>query len=109
MVRAMTDQKFHYFNYYFFVISFVSPTYTGALATQLQQYHGRIDEAVTIKNILPTVQTGNLHIAVTDLTDSQWYLSFCRKSNAPTTEPEFAYERQFTKLDMKTILTEPSP
>ena len=90
-------------------MDWLCPTYTSILGGQLQKYHGKIDEKVTIQNILPTVQTGNLHIAISDLTDLNWYLGFARASNADPSEPEFAYERQFTKLDMKALFNEPPP
>jgi hypothetical protein len=79
------------------------------LGQQLQKFHGSIDETVTVHDILPTTQTGNLHIAIYDLTDSKMHLSFARSSTAPSTEPEMAYERQFTRLDMKPIFATPAP
>jgi isopenicillin-N N-acyltransferase like protein len=85
------------------------PTYTEKLMEQLQKYHGTIDAANTIGNILPTVQTGDLHIAVSDLTDLQWFVSFARKTTADPSEPLNAYERQFTQLDMKTLFAMDHP
>ena len=85
------------------------PGWDLKLGTQLQKYHGSIDPSVTIHNILPTVQTGNLHIAVYDLTQSLMYVSFCRRSASPETEPLNAYERQFILLDMHSIFSEPKP
>ena len=51
-----------------------------------------------IQNILPTVQTGNLHIAVYDLTNMDMYVSFARESYRTPTEPTYAYQRGFFKL-----------
>ena len=68
-----------------------------------------IDAATAVGHILPTVQTGNLHIAVTDLTDSQFFVSFMRMTTASEDEPFFAYERQFTQLDMPTLFAMPAP
>jgi len=80
------------------------PTYTSALGAQLAKYRGRIDAEVTIGNILPTVQTGNLHAAVYDLTESLLHLSFMRRTDAvDSSEPLFAYERQFTRLHMQDV------
>lgn len=79
------------------------PTYTQKLGEQLEKYHGSIDATKTIGNILPTVQTGDLHIAVYDLTDSNMFVSFCRSSTASEDEPQYAYQRQFTKLDMGSL------
>ena len=85
------------------------PGYTQKLMEQLQKYWGGIDVATTTQHILPTVQTGDLHIAVTDLTDSKMHVSFCRSSTASEDEPLYAYQRQFTELPMKDLFAlEPS-
>lgn len=85
------------------------PGYDEVLADQLNKYHGHIDEVVAVRNILPTVQTGDLHIAVYDLTDMNMHVSFCRKADAPEDEPHYAYERQFTRLHMNELFAEPKP
>jgi hypothetical protein len=85
------------------------PSYTSVLGEQLSKYHGSIDENVVIGNVLPTVQTGNLHIAVYDLTDMKMHVSFARRSTANQTEPFYAYQRQFTRLHMDTIFAEQAP
>jgi len=87
-------------------MDWLCPGYNAVLGQQLQQYHGRIDEGVVIRNVLPTVQTGNLHIAVYDLTNANMHLAFARSSTAPVTEPFLAYERQFTRLHMKDVFAE---
>ena len=56
------------------------PNFNLVLGQQLDKYHGSIDEHVIVKNILPTVQTGNLHAAVYDLTESLMHVSFCRST-----------------------------
>jgi len=85
------------------------PGYTQALGTQLQKFHGTLDENVIVHDVLPTVQTGNLHIAVFDLTESNMHVSFARGAAAPTTEPLNAYQRQFTRLHMADIFQELAP
>jgi len=94
-----------------YVISLIlcSPAYTEVLGEQLSLYHGSIDEVVTVHDILPTVQTGDLHIAIYDLTDMKLHVSFCRSAAADPTEPHYAYERQFTRLDMASIFAVPNP
>ena len=57
----------------------------------------------TIHEILPIVQTGDLHIAVYDLTDSIMYVANARGGNE--TGPEMAYDREFVRLDMKAIFS----
>jgi hypothetical protein len=39
------------------------------MATQIKQYYGNITAENTIQGIVPIVQTGDLHIAVYDLSD----------------------------------------
>lgn len=84
-------------------MDWLCPNYDTVLAQQLQTYLGQIDEQRLIHNILPTVQTGDLHIAIYDLTASQIYVSFMRTAAGDTSYPLYAYERQFVHLDMKRI------
>ena len=79
------------------------PAYNEKLAEQLDYYHGHITEVNTVHDILPTVQTGDLHIVVYDLTAGHAHVSFMRKSYADESEPLYAYERQFTTLDMDSL------
>merc|ERR1712000_506581 len=43
-------------------MDWLCPGYNQKLAEQLDTYHGVITEVNTVHDILPTVQTGNLHI-----------------------------------------------
>ena len=90
-------------------MDWLCPNYDTVLAQQLQTYYGFIDEQTLVRNILPTVQTGDLHAAIYDVTASQVYVSFMRTGYADPNEPLYAYERQFTHLDMKRIFAEPKP
>ena len=90
-------------------MDWLCPNFDIALGTQLQKYHGSIDETVIINNILPTVQTGNLHVAVYDLLNSNMHVSFCRDKYMDESEPHYAYERQFTRLHMNSIFAEKAP
>jgi isopenicillin-N N-acyltransferase-like protein len=90
-------------------MDWLCPGFNQKLQEQLQKFHGSIEETVVVRDILPTVQTGNLHIAVFDLTDSLAHVSFCRKSDMPASEPEYAYERQFTRLHMQDIFAQARP
>lgn len=90
-------------------MDWLCPGYTGPLGSQLQKFHGQVDETVIIGNILPTVQTGNLHIAVMDDKDQNMHVSFCKRSTADPAEPTYAYERQFTRLHMKDIFAQKAP
>ncbi len=90
-------------------MDWLCPNFNVRLGEQLSKYHGAIDENVVVKNILPTVQTGNLHIAVYDLTSSHMHVSFARPTTADVSEPKYAYERQFTRLRMQDIFAEAEP
>ena len=79
------------------------------MSEQLSKYHGSISEVNTIGNILPTVQTGDLHAVVYDLTDSLMHVSFARRASADASEPQYAYERQFTRLHMKDVFAQQPP
>jgi hypothetical protein len=83
-------------------------TFNSALSGQIQNYWGNISVANTVAYILPTVQTGDLHAAVYDLTDSLLYVSFARSDNG-TVGPKEAYVRQFTQLDATALFAEPPP
>ena len=86
------------------------PSYTQKLGEYLTKYHGNLQASNVIGNILPSVQTGDLHIALYDLTNSFMWLSFARRPvGGDESEPQMAYERQFTKMDMKSVFSVPKP
>lgn len=90
-------------------MDWLCPGYNQVLGEQLAKFHGAIDENVIVHDILPTTQTGNLHIAVYDLTESAMHVSFARPSTAPPSEPLNAFERTFTRLHMADIFKEVAP
>ena len=85
------------------------PAYNQKLAEQMDLYHGSITEVNTVHDILPTVQTGDLHIVVYDLTARQAHISFMRSSTADESEPHYAYERQFSRIDMDSLFAVEMP
>jgi len=90
-------------------MDWLCPNFNSVLGSQLTKYHGKIEEGVTIANILPTTQTGSLHIAVYDLTDSTMHISFSRSAGANESEPFYAYERQYTRLHMQELFKLTAP
>lgn len=90
-------------------MDWLCPGYNERMAEQLNKFHGQLDETVVVHDILPTVQTGDLHAVVYDLAEQTMHVSFCRKSSADPSEPHFAYERQFTRLRMKEIFQQEAP
>ena len=49
-------------------MDWLCPGYSSVLAHVLEMNHGNLTAQVTIRDIVPIVQTGDLHIAVYDLT-----------------------------------------
>jgi len=93
-------------------MDWLCPTYNLKLSEQLQKYHGQIDEVTTITNILPSLQSGSLHVAFYDLTQLIMYVAFHYvgdNAKDTTDEPMFAYERQFTQLNMSQLFEEEQP
>ena len=80
-----------------------------ALGTQLRKWHGNITMANTVRDIVSIVQTGNLHAAVYDLTTQEMGVSFCKKAGDNSTAPMYAYERQFSVLNLPALFSEPAP
>ena len=107
-------------------MDWLCPGYSAVLAKQLQKYHGNLTADLVIHDIIPVVQSGDLHIAVYDLVLDMMYVSNARGDHE--TGPTMAYDRQeillykysyvfkllfccrsFVKLDMKTIFSEKPP
>ncbi|XP_062513488.1 protein dcd1A-like [Corticium candelabrum] len=79
-------------------MDWLCPSYNSVLARQLRRFHGNLTPDVTIHNILPVVQTGDLHVAVYDLTNNFMFVSTARGDGE--TGPQFAYDRTFIRLNM---------
>merc|ERR1719231_546334 len=90
-------------------MDWLCPSYNAKLGDQLSKFHGSIDEEVVVHDILPTVQTGNLHIAIYDLTNSNMHVSFMRKEKDDPSQPLYAFERQFVRLHMADIFAQTAP
>ena len=72
-------------------MDWLCPGYTRVLAQQLQKYHGQLTPEIVIHDILPIVQSGDLHIAVYDMTNNQVFVSNA-KSDVES-GPPMAYDR----------------
>ncbi|NLH15039.1 MAG: hypothetical protein GX455_00525 [Phycisphaerae bacterium] len=77
------------------------PRYDQPLHDQLKVHYGRINAPVVIENILPTVRTGNLQVAIYDLTALKIWTANARAEGE--SGPLNAYERTFIEVDMKTV------
>jgi len=83
------------------------PQYDGPLSEMLKKHYGKLTPEITIREILPTVRTGSLQVAIYDLTHMILYTANARAKDEKG--PLNAYERQFIKLDMKKLFGEKEP
>ena len=81
-------------------MDWLCPSYNALLHTQLEASWGALTPEATIANVLPIVQTGDVHAAVYDLTAQQLYVSFYVTNSSSVPMPLNAYDRAFTKLDL---------
>lgn len=83
------------------------PAYQKALHDQLQDQWGKLSPENSISNVTANVQTGDVHLAVYDLTEQDMYVSFMRPEGG--TGEQYAYQRPFTRLDLDKLFAEPAP
>ena len=77
------------------------PKYDQPLHDRLKANYGKINARVVIEDILPRVQTGNLQVAVYDLTANKIWTANARADGE--SGPLNAYERAFVELDMQAV------
>ncbi|KJE94496.1 hypothetical protein CAOG_05130 [Capsaspora owczarzaki ATCC 30864] len=94
-------------NIVYYGMDWLCPNYDIVLARQLTKHYGNITAEVTINDILPIVQTGDLHIAVYDLTEQLVHVAVAKRSTG--TGAPLAYNRAFTRLSMTALFQEPAP
>jgi len=82
------------------------PGFNSVLYQQLTKFYGNITVENTIRHILPTMQTGDTHAVIYDLTNNFMYYASCGPENTPRRD---AYDRPFTKIDMAKLFKEPKP
>ena len=85
------------------------PNYDIVLAAQLNKSYGALSPDYYISHVLPIVQTGDVHAAVYDLTDQLLYVSYEATNSSSVPIPFNAYDRQFTRLDLKALFAETRP
>lgn len=83
------------------------PAFNEVLGKQLTKHHGNITVENTIRDVVSIVQTGNLQVAVYDLTKNVAYLANAKASYE--SGPQYAYERQYVRLNMTELFTEIPP
>ena len=78
-------------NVVYWGMDWLCPGYSIVLAEQLQKYHGNITATITIREIVPIVQTGDLHIAIYDFVHNSMYVANARGDGE--SGPAMAYDR----------------
>lgn len=84
-------------------MDWLCPGYSTVLARQLNAAYGKITPEVTISNITAIAQTGDLHVAIYDLTNMILYTANAKKDSA--SGPINAYDRTFLRLDMNAVFS----
>lgn len=82
------------------------PFYQHSLYQQLSLYHGMLTPEISILNVTSAVMTGDLHLAVYDLTDGLLYVAN-HAPNGMSTPFLNAYERQFIRLNVSYLFSKP--
>jgi hypothetical protein len=83
-------------------MDWICPYFNTLLSEQITKYYGKITPALAIQNITSVEQSGDNHLAFYDLTMMQLYVSFAAPPNVGG--PVSAYDRQFTQLDINSLL-----
>ena len=63
-------------NVVYWGMDWLCPSYSGRLHDMIKKYWGHITPENTISDIIGRTQTGDLHVAVYDLTEMVMYASF---------------------------------
>lgn len=82
----------------YYGMDWLCPNYSEVLHRQLSSLQGTLTPENSISHVMPIVQTGDLHIAVYDLTDRVMFVANARGTGE--SGPAMAYDRQFVKLNM---------
>ena len=72
-------------------MDWLCPGYSTVLARMLQAHHGNLTAEATIRDVISIVQTGDLHVAVYDLTKGIVYVANAKSDNE--SGPTYAYDR----------------
>jgi isopenicillin-N N-acyltransferase-like protein len=88
-------------------MDWICPNDNRMLSEALRRHHGNLTAENTISDVTSYVTTGNLHIAIYDHAAMQMFVATARPDGAAG--PLYAFERQFTRLDMARIFQEAPP
>ena len=88
-------------------MDWICPNDNKMLGDQLSKFHGNITAENTISDVISYVGTGNLPVAIYDHAAELMYAATAAPDGA--SGPKYAYQRQFTRLDMAAIFSEEAP
>jgi len=85
-------------------MDWICPAYDRVLSSLIMKYHGSLTPEVAIKSVSAVEKSGDNHIAFYDLTKMNLYVSFAAANGIGG--PVAAYDRQYTKWDLKQLFAE---
>jgi len=88
-------------------MDWICPAYNLVLSQQLKKYYGKLTPEIAIQQISSVEKSGDNHLAFYDLTNMNMYVSFAAQHNVGGKVA--AYDRQFTKFDVRKLFSEPKP
>lgn len=89
----------------YYGMDWLCPGYSVVLHRQLASLHGSLTPQNTIENVVPIVQTGDLHVVISDLTNMKMYVANAKGSKESGATK--AYDRQFIEFDMLNVFAVP--
>jgi len=87
-------------NVVYYGMDWLCPNYSRPLSEMLIAAHGSLTAETLVTDTFPRLQSGDLHIAVYDLTTGQMYVSFYAPTNGTVPWPNNAYDRAFASFDL---------
>jgi len=84
-------------------MDWLCPPFHVRLHELLERYHGEITAEIAVRYITPGTNSGNLMVAVYDLTHNQTYFAFGHQN--PDGKKVDAYLRPFIKLDLNELFS----
>lgn len=94
-------------NVVYYGMDWVCPAYNYVLSKQIQAHYGKITPEVAIRDITSIEKSGNNHAAFYDLTAQKLYVAFAGPRGSAGSAA--AYDRQYTKFDVRSLFSESRP
>jgi len=88
-------------------MDWVCPAYNTVLSQQILKYYGQITPELAIKYLMAVELSGDNHLAVYDLTQMLFWVSFAAPNGV--TGSVNAFDRQFVKFNATKLLRETAP